>query len=318
MHLLVTGGAGFIGSAFVRHALSEHDDVRVTTFDAMTYAGNPANLAMLDDDPRHELVVGDVRDLEAVLAAADGVDAIVHFAAESHVDRSIEGPAPFLTTNVQGSGNVFEAARRLEVPRTLHISTDEVYGSIDEGSFTEGDPLEPNSPYSASKAGADLLARSYVETYGTPILVTRTTNNFGPYHHPEKMIPRFTTNLLVGERVPLYGDGQNVRDWLYVEDNVAAQWLVLTEGEAGATYNVGAGNEVTNLDLTQRILALLGAGEEMIESVPDRPGHDRRYSVDTTRVRALGWAPLRGLDEALAATVEWYRANPGWWTPLRG
>jgi dTDP-glucose 4,6-dehydratase len=316
MRVFVTGGAGFIGSAFVRHALSAHDDVSVTTFDALTYAGNRANLASVEDDPRHDFVRGDVRDLDAVLAAAAGHDAIVHFAAESHVDRSIAGPAEFLSTNVLGSGVVFEAARRLEVPRTLHISTDEVYGSIDEGSFVENDPLEPNSPYSASKAGADLLARSYVETHGTPLLVSRTTNNFGPYHHPEKMIPLFVTNLLRGRRVPLYGDGLNVRDWLHVDDNVAAQWLVLTEGVVGEVYNVGAGNEVTNLDLTHRLLGLLDAGEEAIEHVTDRPGHDRRYSVDTTRITGLGWAPRRSLDEGLAATVAWYREHTAWWSGL--
>lgn len=316
MHVLVTGGAGFIGSAFVRFVLQHTDDVRVTTYDALTYAGNPANLAPVDDDPRHTFVRGDVRDLPALLTAAEGHDALVHFAAESHVDRSIDGPDPFLSTNVLGTGVVLEVVRRLEIPRTLHISTDEVYGSIDEGSFVEGDPLEPNSPYSASKAGADLLVRSYGETHGTPVVVSRATNNFGPYHHPEKMIPRFVTNLLRGLRVPLYGEGLNVRDWLHVQDNVAAQWLLLTEGVPGEVYNVGAGNEVTNLDLTHRILRLLGAGEDRIEHVPDRLGHDLRYSVDASRVRALGWAPQQELDEALASTVAWYEQHRDWWEPL--
>ena len=317
MRVFVTGGAGFIGSAFVRWVLRERDDVRVTTFDALTYAGNLSNLADVADDARHDFVRGDVRDATAVDEALAGHDAVVHFAAESHVDRSIDGPVPFLSTNVTGTGVVLDAARRHEVDRVLHISTDEVYGSIEEGSFAEEDPLEPNSPYAASKAGADLLARSYHETYGTPVLVTRTTNNFGPYHYPEKMIPLFTTNLIEGGSVPVYGDGGNVRDWLYVEDNVAAQWLVLTEGEPGAVYNVGAGNEVTNLELTNRLLRLTGRDEDAIEFVRDRPGHDRRYSVTTDRVRDLGWAPAHNLDEALGLTVRWYRDNEDWWRPLR-
>lgn len=316
MRVLVTGGAGFIGSAFVRWVLANQQDVRVTTFDALTYAGNLANLDEVDQD-RHTFVKGDVRDMEQVEAAMADHDAVVHFAAESHVDRSIDGPVPFLSTNVTGAGVVFDVARRLEVERVLHISTDEVYGSIDDGSFHEDDPLEPNSPYSASKAGADLLARSYVETYGTPILVTRTTNNFGPYHYPEKMIPLFATNLLDGLSVPVYGDGGNIRDWLYVEDNVAAQWKVLTEGEVGTVYNVGAGNEVTNLDLTHRLLELCDRDESAIEFVTDRPGHDRRYSVDTDRIRDLGWAPTKDLDEALEATVQWYRDREDWWRPLK-
>lgn len=318
MRILVTGGAGFIGSAFVRWVLAEQDDVRITTFDALTYAGNRANLAPVRDDDRHAFVRGDVRDLDAVQTAMQDHDAVVHFAAESHVDRSIDGPVPFLSTNVTGTGVVLEAARRHEVDRVLHISTDEVYGSIDEGAFHEDDPLKPSSPYSASKAGADLLARSYAETYGTPILITRTTNNFGPYHYPEKMIPLFVTNLLDGRDVPVYGDGGNIRDWLYVDDNVAAQWVVLTEGEPGTVYNVGAGNEVTNLDLTRRLLDLCDRDESAIEFVADRPGHDRRYAVDVARIRDdLGWSPTRDLDEALAATVEWYRTREDWWRPLQ-
>jgi dTDP-glucose 4,6-dehydratase len=318
MHVLVTGGAGFIGSNFVRYALGVDRSVRVTNLDALTYAGNLASLADVADDPRYRFVHGDVCDAALVDGLVAEVDAVVHFAAESHVDRSIDGPAEFLRTNVTGAGVVFEACRRAEVGRVLHISTDEVYGSVDEpGRFVEGDALEPNSPYSASKAAADLLARSYGVTYGFPITVTRTANNFGPYHFPEKMIPLFVTNLLDGLTVPLYGDGGNVRDWTYVLDNVAAQWLVLTEGVRGEVYNVGAGNELTNRDLTYRLLDRLGAGEDMIEPVADRPGHDRRYAVDTTKVRDLGWTPGHGLDEALDATVEWYRTHQDWWRPLK-
>ncbi|MEY3072199.1 MAG: hypothetical protein RLZZ353_395 [Actinomycetota bacterium] len=318
MRLVVTGGAGFIGSNFIRYVLSATDDVRVTNLDALTYAGNPASLADVADDPRYSFVHADIRDAAAVAAAVAGADLVVNFAAESHVDRSIDGPSAFLDTNVTGAGVVFEACRRAEVPRVLHISTDEVYGSVEEpDSFREGDALEPNSPYSASKAGADLLARAYGVTYGYPISVTRTANNFGPYHYPEKMIPLFVTNLIDGQDVPLYGEGLNVRDWTYVEDNAAAQWLVLTEAEPGALYNVGAGNELTNRELTMRLLERFGVGEERIRRVADRPGHDLRYSVDTTRIRALGWRPRVTLDEGLDRTIAFYREREDWWRPLK-
>ena len=318
MRLFVTGGAGFIGSNFIRHVLREGDDVTVTNFDALTYAGNPASLADLADDPRYTFVHGDITDAGAVAAGVDGHDAVVNFAAESHVDRSIAGSTAFMQTNVVGADIVFRAAMNAGVERCLHISTDETYGSIDEpGSFVEGDALEPNSPYSASKAAADLLARAYRETYGYPIIVTRTTNNFGPYHFPEKVIPLFVTNLIDGEPVPLYGDGRNVRDWTYVLDNAAAQWLVLTDGQPGEVYNVGAGNELSNKELTLRLLERFGMGEEMIRRVPDRPGHDLRYSVDASKVRALGWKPRQSFDEALDATIEWYRSHEDWWRPLK-
>jgi dTDP-glucose 4,6-dehydratase len=318
MRVFVTGGAGFIGTNFIRYVLEHTDDVRITNYDLLTYAGNPANLRDLEDDDRYAFVRGDIRDVLAVSQAMAGHDAVVNFAAESHVDRSIEGPREFLDTNMTGAGAVFEAARRHEVPRFLHISTDEVYGSIPEpDSFVEGDALEPNSPYSASKAGADLLARAYRVTYGYPIKVTRTANNFGPYHFPEKVIPLFVTNLMDGRKVPLYGEGNNVRDWTYVVDNAAAQWLVLTEGADGEVYNVGAGNEMTNKELTYAILERFGMGDEMIEFVADRPGHDLRYSVDTSKVRALGWAPTKTFEEALEATIEWYRDHEWWWRPLK-
>jgi len=316
VRLLVTGGAGFIGSNYVHHVL-EHSDDSVTVFDALTYAGNLANLEDLDGNPRLTFVQGDITDRAAVTAVMDGHDAVVHFAAESHVDRSIASPDEFVHTNCDGTNVMCDVARRVGLDRFLHISTDEVYGSIEEGSFTEADRLEPRSPYSASKAGSDLIAMSYRTTYGLPVLVTRSSNNFGPYQFPEKVIPLFVTNLLDGRKVPLYGDGLNVRDWCYVMDNCAAVDLVLRRGEVGEIYNIGAGNEITNRELTDAILGLLGHGDEMIDYVEDRLGHDRRYSIDTTKVEALGWRPARKLREALEATVAWYRDNPWWWRPLR-
>ena len=316
MRLFVTGGAGFIGSNYVHQVMAASDD-EVTVFDALTYAGNLENLRDLEGDRRFRFVKGDITDRAAVEEAMAGHDAVVHFAAESHVDRSIVSPDEFVHTNCDGTNVVMDVARRLEVSRILHISTDEVYGSIEQGSFTEQDPLTPRSPYSASKAGSDLIALSYFTTYGLPVLITRSSNNFGPYQYPEKVIPLFLTNLLDGRKVPLYGDGLNVRDWCHVEDNCAALDLVLRAGTVGEIYNVGAGNELTNLELTRRLLDLLDADESMIEPVADRLGHDRRYSVDTTKVRALGWSPAHDLDEALGATVEWYRANRWWWEPLR-
>ncbi|NCY16606.1 MAG: dTDP-glucose 4,6-dehydratase [Actinobacteria bacterium] len=317
MRLLVTGAAGFIGSNYVRHVLATSDD-EVTVFDALTYAGNLSSLADVADDPRFSFVQGDICDRGAVAAAMDGHDAVVHFAAESHVDRSIVDPDTFVRTNCLGTNVMCDVARMVGVDRFLHISTDEVYGSIETGSFVETDRLGPRSPYSSSKAGSDLIALSYEETYGLPVIVTRSSNNFGPYQFPEKVIPLFVTNLLDGRKVPLYGDGLNVRDWIYVLDNCAGVDLVLRRGEIGEIYNIGGGNETTNLELTEKVLTLLGSGEEMIEYVQDRLGHDRRYSIDCTKVGALGWKPQRSLDEALAETVEWYRANRAWWEPLKG
>ncbi|HUP69538.1 MAG TPA: dTDP-glucose 4,6-dehydratase [Acidimicrobiales bacterium] len=316
MKLFVTGGAGFIGSNYVRHVFAGSDD-HVTVFDALTYAGNLANLAEVEDDPRYRFVKGDVCDRESVEQAMAGHDAVLHFAAESHVDRSIASPDEFVRTNCLGTNVVCDVARRAEVDRVVHVSTDEVYGSVEQGSSGEGDALDPRSPYSASKAGSDLIALSYFSTFALPVLVTRSSNNFGPFQYPEKVIPLFVTNLLDGLQVPLYGDGMNIRDWCHVEDNCAAIDLVLRRGEIGTVYNIGAGNEVPNRLLVDKLLALMGAGEDMVRYVEDRLGHDRRYSVDSTRVRALGWAPARDLDEALASTVAWYRDNRRWWEPLK-
>jgi dTDP-glucose 4,6-dehydratase len=315
--LFVTGAAGFIGANYVNWVLANSDD-EVTVFDALTYAGNLDNLKGLEGNERFAFVRGDICDRAAVREAMDGHDAVVHFAAESHVDRSITDPDAFVHTNCQGTNVVCDTARTVGVERLLHISTDEVYGSIEEpGSFTETDPLGPRSPYSASKAGSDLIALSHHTTHGLPVLITRSSNNFGPYQFPEKVIPLFVTNLLDGRKVPLYGDGMNVRDWCYVEDNVRGVDLVLRQGTIGEIYNVGAGNEVPNRALTEKILELTGHGEEMIEYVEDRLGHDRRYSIDTSKVRSLGWKPERELDEALEATVSWYRDNEWWWRPLK-
>jgi dTDP-glucose 4,6-dehydratase len=313
--IFVTGAAGFIGSNYVHHVLASSDD-EVTVFDALTYAGNLDNLRDISDDPRYRFVQGDICDRNAVADAMAGHDAVVHFAAESHVDRSITGPDAFVATNCDGTNIVCDVARHVEVDRFVHISTDEVYGSIDVGSFRETDRLGPRSPYSASKAGSDLIAMAYHETYGLPVIVTRSSNNFGPYQFPEKVIPLFVTNLLEGRNVPLYGDGGNVRDWCHVADNCAGVDLVLRTGTVGEIYNIGAGNEITNLDLTHRLLSLLDCGEDRIDRVEDRLGHDRRYSIDCSKVRALGWSPIRQLDDALADTVAWYRDNRWWWEPL--
>jgi dTDP-glucose 4,6-dehydratase len=318
MQIFVTGGAGFIGSHFIRYVLRSEPDVRVTNYDKLTYAGNLDSLRDVEDDPRYAFVRGDICDGPHLAHAMAGHDAVVNFAAESHVDRSIEHSGDFLLANCLGANTVFGTAMRLGIERFLHISTDEVYGSIDQpGTFREHDALVPNSPYAASKASADLLARAYRVTFGYPITVTRTANNFGSYQYPEKAIPLFLTNLLDGLPVPLYGTGANVRDWTHVVDNAAAQWLVLTRGTPGEVYNVAAGNEMSNLQLVGHILARLGLGEEMITYVADRPGHDLRYAVDATKVLQLGWRPASRFDEALDATIQWYQANEWWWRPLK-
>ncbi len=316
MKLFVTGAAGFIGSNYARWVLANSDH-QLTIYDALTYAGNMASIDDIVDGGRCRFVHADICDRDAVLAAMDGHDAVVHFAAESHVDNSIADPYAFVRTNCLGTNVLCDVARQVGVGRFLHISTDEVYGSIDVGSFSETDRLTPRSPYSASKAGSDLIALSYVTTHRLPVVVTRCSNNFGPYQFPEKVIPLFTTNLLDGRRVPLYGDGGNVRDWIHVEDHNRAAHLVLEQGVVGEVYNIGAHHELTNRELTYALLELCGRDESYIEAVADRLGHDRRYSVNTDKVAALGWRLQRSFEQSLAETVQWYRDNRWWWEPLK-
>lgn len=316
MRQFVTGAAGFIGSNYIRWVLANTDDT-ITVFDKLTYAGNLSSIRDVLDDRRCRFVQADICDQDAAAATMDGHDVVVHFAAETHVDRSIVDPYAFINTNCFGTNVLCDVARRVGVDRFVHISTDEVYGSIDIGSFSETDKLTPRSPYSAAKAGSDLIALSYVTTYGLPVIVTRCSNNFGPYQFPEKVIPLFTTNLLDGRKVPLYGDGGNIRDWIHVEDHNRAVDLILREGGVGEIYNIGAHNEITNRDLTYRLLALTGRDESFIEPVADRLGHDRRYSVNIDKLTGLGWRTAHTLDEALAATVAWYADNRAWWEPLK-
>jgi dTDP-glucose 4,6-dehydratase len=322
--ILVTGGAGFIGSNFVRFVHERRPTWRVVNLDALTYAGNPENLRDVEDDGRYTFVHGDIRDRETVLAALAGCDAVVHFAAESHVDRSILDSGPFISTNVLGTQVLLDACRELgDITRFVQISTDEVYGELPldrkHVKFTERTPLKPNSPYSASKAAADLIALASHHTFGLPVIITRCSNNFGPYQYPEKVIPLFVTNLLDGLKVPLYGDGRNVRDWLHVIDHCEAVLTVLEQGHGGEVYNIGGNNERSNLELTHTILELMGMDERMIEPVPDRPGHDRRYAIDPSKIRReLGWSPTRSAwPEALAETIRWYREHETWWRRLK-
>src|SRR5688500_6387273 len=313
--LLVTGGAVFIGSDFVRRTLDRHDDVSVVVLDKMTYAGNRANLADVEANARFTFVEGDIADADLVDRLAADVDAIVNFAAESHVDRSIEEPDAFIRTDVYGTFVLLEAARRHGHSRYLQISTDEVYGNVPEGSSTEADALKPRSPYSASKSGGDLLVGAYHTTYGLPTLLTRASNNFGPYQYPEKIIPLFITNAIDDEPLPMYGDGLQIRDWLYVDDHCDALELVLARGEPGETYNVGGGNELTNIELTRSILEMLDKPMTLVRRVEDRAGHDRRYSVDCSKLNTLGWKPAHSFQDALRATVDWYRDRADWWRP---
>ena len=322
MRYLVTGGAGFIGSHYVRSLLEGSlgaEVAGVTVLDKLTYAGNLANLAAVAEDSRYSFVQGDICDGAVLDAVVPGHDVVVNFAAETHVDRSIAGPQDFVITNVVGTQALLDACRRHAIPRVVHIGTDEVYGSIDSGSWTEDSPLLPNSPYAASKAAAELLVRAYHRTYDMSVSSTRCSNNYGPHQFPEKVIPLFVTNLIDGIKVPLYGDGLNVRDWLHVDDHVRGIQIVVERGEPGAAYNIGGGVELTNRQLTERILEHMGCSwDEWVDYVPDRLGHDRRYSVDDSRLRALGYAPSRSFDEAIDATIAWYRDHPQWWRPLKG
>jgi dTDP-glucose 4,6-dehydratase len=318
VEVLVTGGAGFIGSNFVRYALASHPDWRVTTLDKLTYAGRLETLHDVMDHPRHCFVRGDIADAPLAAPLVGRSDIVVHFAAETHVDRSIMGAGDFIHTDVFGSFVLLEAARSApRLKRFIQISTDEVYGSVAEGASRETDELKPRNPYAASKAGADRLAYSYWATYGIPVIVTRASNNYGPYQFPEKVIPLFVTNAIEGQPLPLYGDGLNVRDWLHVADHCRAIDLILERGQPGEVYNIGGGNDVPNIELTRRILDLLERPHTLIRPVTDRLGHDRRYCLDTAKLRALGWAPSVPFVDGLAETVAWYRQNEWWWRPIK-
>ncbi|MFD9737886.1 dTDP-glucose 4,6-dehydratase [Umezawaea sp. NPDC059074] len=322
MRVLVTGGAGFIGSNYVRELLGggypAFADAEVVVLDKLTYAGNEENLAPVAGSDRYRFVQGDICDPTAVAKVMEGADVVVHFAAESHVDRSISGSADFVLTNVLGTQTLLQGALDAGVGKFVHVSTDEVYGSIDEGSWPETHPLEPNSPYSASKASSDLLARAFHRTHGLPVSITRCSNNYGPYQFPEKVLPLFVTNLMDGGKVPLYGDGLNVRDWLHVDDHCRGIQLVAEAGRPGEVYNIGGGTELTNRELTELLLAAMDADWSSVEMVTDRKGHDRRYSVDITKISAeLGYAPQVDFAEGLASTVAWYRENRAWWEKLK-
>ncbi len=318
VEVLVTGGAGFIGSNFVRYALERHQDWRVTTLDKLTYAGRRENLHDVMNHPRHVFVHGDIADGAVSGPLVEQSALVVHFAAETHVDRSILAAGDFIRTDVEGTFVLLEAARRAsQLRRFVQISTDEVYGSVATGASLETDEIKPRNPYAASKAGADRLAYSYWATHDVPVLITRASNNYGPYQFPEKVIPLFVTNAIDDIPVPLYGDGRNVRDWLHVDDHCRAIDLLIDKGTNGEVYNIGGGNDVMNVDLTKRILATLGKPLSLIKPVADRPGHDRRYCLDTSKLRALGWAPQAAFETGLRDTIDWYRRNDWWWRPIK-
>ena len=318
VEVLVTGGAGFIGSNFVRWALDAHTDWRITTLDKLTYAGRMENLEGVISSARHRFVKGDIADAAIAAPLVRAADLVVHFAAETHVDRSILAAGDFIHTDVFGTFVLLEAAREASgLRKFIQISTDEVYGSVPKGKSRETDELRPRNPYAASKAGADRLAYSYWATYGVPVVVTRASNNYGPNQFPEKVIPLFTTNAIDNKPLPLYGDGLNVRDWLHVEDHCRALDFLIAQGEPGETYKIGGGNEIPNVELTRRILELIGRPDSLIQRVTDRKGHDRRYALDTAKMRTLGWRPQVDFDAGLAATVDWYRRNEGWWRPIK-
>jgi dTDP-glucose 4,6-dehydratase len=321
MNYVVTGGCGFIGSNYVRGLLcgawgSRVD--KVTVIDSLTYAGNLGNLDPVIDDPRLTFIREDIVNQKEISDILRGNDIVVHFAAESHVDRSISGSAEFIRTNVLGTHSMLQASLDTNIKQFLHVSTDEVYGSIAQGSWDEQEPLLPNSPYAASKASSDLIARSFFITHGLDVRITRCSNNFGIYQYPEKVIPLFITNLMQGKKIPLYGDGLNVRDWLHVDDHCRGIQLVIEKGRAGQIYNIGGGTELTNIDLTNKILSAMGASNDSIEAVEDRKAHDRRYSVDITKIHnELGYSPQCSLEDTLGTIVEWYKNNQQWWTPLK-
>ena len=317
MRLLVTGGAGFIGSNFVRYMLSKYPDYQVVVLDKLTYAGNLANLADVAGNSNYRFVHGDICDQPLVDSLVSEVDAVLNFAAETHVDRSILDAGGFIQTDVYGTFVLLEAAKKHKVGRFLQVSTDEVYGDVPAGSSVESDPFRPRSPYSASKAGGEMMVQAYHVTYGVPTLITRGSNNYGPFQYPEKLIPVLITNALDGQELPVYGDGKQIRDWLYVLDHCSAIDLVLHEGKPGGSYNVGGGNERENLDIVHQVLELLGKPKSLVRFVKDRPGHDRRYSLDCGKLRRLGWASSRDFEEELAETVRWYVANEAWWRPLK-
>jgi len=315
--ILVTGGAGFIGSNFIRHMIQKYPDIQITNLDKLTYAGNPDNLKDIGSTPNFRFVKGDICDPAAVEPLARESDVILNFAAETHVDRSILEPGSFIHTDVYGTHVLLEAAKRHGHRRYIQVSTDEVYGSINRGGFSEDSPLHPNSPYAASKAAGDLLVQSYFRTYGFPAIITRSSNNFGPYQYPEKVIPLFITNAIENKPLPLYGDGLNVRDWIHVRDHCAAIDLVLYKGEPGQVYNIGGGNEWTNIELTRFILKELEKSESLVQFVKDRPGHDRRYALDCRKIGALGFKPSRAFEGDLRETIRWYRDNPAWWQKIK-
>jgi dTDP-glucose 4,6-dehydratase len=315
--ILVTGGCGFIGSNFVRYILESHPAYSIVNLDKLTYAGNPENLADVAKNPRYRFVLGDICDRVLVdsVVKANSIDAIINFAAETHVDRSITGSAPFIQTNVAGTGVLLDAAKEAGIKRFVQISTDEVYGSLGEtGAFSEGTPLHPNSPYAASKTSADLLALAYQHTFGVPVVITRCSNNYGPYQFPEKLLPLMIANAMSNKPLPVYGDGKNVRDWLYARDHCVAIETVLRRGVIGEVYNIGGNNEWANIDIIRLLLKILGKPESLITYVKDRPGHDRRYAIDASKIgRELGWHPAVAFDEGIRKTVEWYLANEPWW-----
>lgn len=316
-HLLVTGGAGFIGSNFVRYWFERHPDDRITVFDALTYAGHLENLEDVKDNPNLAFVQGDIRNADDVAQPVEEADIVVNFAAESHVDRSIAEPEAVLTTNIMGVFTMVEAAKKSGVEKFIQISTDEVYGDIAEGSSTEADPVSPNSPYSAGKAGGELLARAYYRTYGVPVIVTRGSNTYGPYQQPEKLVPLFVSNALEGKQLPVYGDGKQVRDWLHVMDHCSGVETVIENGVPGEIYNIGGGNERTNIEITKMIIEVTGNDESLINYVQDRPGHDRRYSLDSTKLLQLGWKRTNDFETAMPETIRWYMDNQEWWRKIK-